>query len=790
MGIKVTRSWLESIISTTLSNNEIGETLTRAGLELDSLEQLRAGFSGVVTGRLAAVTEHSNADKLSVCSVDVGAAEMLSIVCGCSTVRVGMYVAVAKHGAILPGNFKIKKTKLRGEVSEGMLCSESELALPTTCSGILDLPECDLGIDLAAELGLEDTLFDFDVTPNRGDCLSLYGVARELVAFQGASFKVQEAMSLGSATVKSVAAVVQDKDACPVYNAYYISGLDATKKLPLKYRVYLDKISISSVNPLVDLANYLMFEQGQPFHIFDADKINGGLVVRYAVVGERIILLNGDDILLHKDTLVIADDDKVVAIAGIMGANNAAVDYGTKNIIVESAFFQPNVIAKTCRRYNLNSDAAYRFERGVDPARATELGNCLVAYILDIFSASFVASTTFSCLDELCANYRVSLEKSDITKLLGFRIDDDKVEDYLIKIGANFVATESSWSIVSPSYRFDLRLSVDYIEEILRYNGYDNIPEGSMLFEGAAMPAPSEVVLFATFIRNTMIVKGFFEVVSYSFISEIEYNDFSLSCAEMTLTNPISQNMSVMRASLLPGLVRSFSYNSKRQKNNIRLFEIGQCFNASGQSELNFAALLSGDRYVDSWDKKSDIVDFYDIKSIAQSLLSHLTLEIDFHCCNTDGFHPGQSASIIVMGQQCGVLGKIHPRVAARLGLEQNIFLLEMNLDLLDYKSKLQFSSYSRQPKVRRDLCLEVPDIVNYSDILTVISELNIDLLQDINLFDVYTIKNENSAKKDKKSLAIKLIFQHDTKTLFDEEVDKMIQRVIDALVTLNIHVR
>ena len=787
MGIKITRSWLDSVVDTNLTNAEIGDKLTSCGIEIDEIIDLKPDLSGVVTGYVQSVEQHPNADRLKVCQVAIGDQEVKNIVCGCSSVKAGIHVAVATIGAVLPGNFKIKKSKLRGIESEGMLCSLKELGVSEVSNGIVHLDNvAKLGLDIIKHLNLDDVVFDFDVTPNRGDCLSLKGLARELVAFSDACLKEEESYELttpkGTMPFKvNVAA----KDAAPIYSGAYLTNVNVLATNTNFVNDILTKLDVAKVVSPVDLANYLMFESGQPFHVFDADLIEGDITVRYAKKNEQVKVLTGACIDLDESVLVIADDKKILAIAGIIGADSVAVSENTKNIFVESAYFKADVVAKACRKYNLTSDSSFRFERGIDYENTIKICDKLVTLLLDSVGGNYEARVNFK--NDLPEQEPVKLTLASVKKVLGFEFTTNEIDVCLTKIGAEFTKDNDAWLIKSPSYRHDLNIEVDYIEELLRFRGYDNLPLHKLTVNHTPSGEYKSLADNVNHARASLMTLGLREVVTYSFIAEDDYAHFNDIDAALKLVNPISSNMEFMRSNLISGLLKSASYNFKRQKSNMRLFEIGQCFMVDGTTNDKLAALYLGDNSTNNWQDKSRRYNFFDVKGELEALLSSYAVDYSFRADEKLGFHPGQCANIISNGEICGFIAAIHPNVAKYYDLPEDIYVFEINNSMLNSMKEKHFMKYSKFPGIRRDLSLVLPEDAIYLDLEDAIWQAAKTLLQEIKLFDVYV---DSNMKKGQKSLAISLFFQHHTRTLQDDEVNVLMENITVNLKNMNIHVR
>lgn len=789
MGIQVTRQWLDTVVDTSLTNEAIGATLTQAGLELDTLTSLDPGCTGVLVGYVEAVEPHPNADRLRVCTVNIGAQEPLTIVCGCATVRADMFAAVATIGTTLPGGIRIKKSKLRGVYSQGMLCSGSELGLPGAQSGIVHLAATAvIGQDIVSHLGLDDTVMDFDITPNRGDCLSLHGVARELVAVSETTWKpIATESSLKEVELDSVVAV-SVPECVGIYSLSRIDGIQVSAESQQPFiRSILEKIGVGSVNSVVDIVNYMMFREGQPYHVFDADKVQGEITVRMSQAGESIALLQGGTVTLDDETVVIADAEKVLAIAGVMGGASSAVDENTTNILLETAYFTPTSVARTCRRYNLHSDSAYRFERGVDYGRLEGARCSAVLALLEEAGGRYLGHyKSANTIPKLPA---VSLSRVDISALLGITVTADEVEHVLNAIGATWEAQADCWLVSAPSWRHDLRIAADYIEEILRFIGFDRLSSQEMVSVSIASAPSADKQRALDTALDYLVSHGFHEIVSYSFISEAEWSLFAEPKQPLRLVNPISMQMSHMRTSLLPGLLKTLVYNQKRQKQQLRLCEIGQVFDQAGNTTLAIAGCLGGKKHKEDWQTADTAYSFYDVKGLVEGLLRQQGIYCEAKPAEVQGMHPGKTANLYAQdsGALLGFVGALHPEVYKALSIQGDVWVFSIEADFLRQSEVVPFKPYSKFPSVRRDLAIVLAANQTYADVLRAITMGKNATLQAVELFDYYT---GEKIKKDEKSLAISFIFQDHKKTLLDNEVNDVMGNIIKCLKQLNMYVR
>jgi len=789
MGIQVTRQWLDTIVDTPLTNEAIGAALTQAGLELDALTSLDPGCDGVVVGYVEAVDPHPNADKLRVCTVNVGEAEPLTIVCGCPTAQAGMFAAVATIGTTLPGGLRIKKSKLRGVHSCGMLCSASELGLPSEQSGILHLSaDSIIGQDIAVHLGLDDTVMDFDITPNRGDCLSLHGVARELIAVSTSTWKPDLSVPTLTETVLTLDVDIQVPDSVGAYSLSRIDGVQvATQSKQPLIRSILEKIGVGSVNSIVDVVNYTMFREGQPYHAFDADKVHGKITVRTSTEGESLVLLNGETISLDNDTIIIADAEKVLAIAGVMGGASSAVDEHTTNILLETAYFTPASVAKACRRYNLHSDSAYRFERGVDYGRFDSARACAIHALIQ--EAGGIYKGHYSSARTIAEVPAVYLHAAEIHAVLGITVSHDQVEHVLNAIGASWEAQSDCWVVHAPTWRHDLKIAVDYIEEIVRFIGFERLSTQEMVSVNLSSAPSLDKKAGLDQALGYLVSHGFHEIISYSFISEAEWALFAEPEEKLCLLNPISAHMSHMRTSLLPGLLKTVAHNQKRQKHQLRLCETGQVFDQAGNTRLAIAGCISGKKHKADWQVAEKAYSFYDAKGLVEGILRQRGIHCESKPVDIRGMHPGKTAGLYAQdsGEWLGFVGTLHPEVYKSLSVQGEVWVFSLQAAPLLQPRTIQYKPYSKFPSVRRDLSILLTADHTYEDVLQAITLAKNPHLQAVELFDYYT---GEKIKKDEKSLAISFIFQDHTKTLLDNEVNDVMDNIIEQLKQLNMYVR
>ena len=784
--MKFSEQWLREWVNPAVNTQQLAEQLTMAGLEVDAIEPVAAEFEHVVVGEVKEVTPHPDADKLRVCQVDVGQADLLGIVCGAANVAVGLKVPAALVGARLPGGLKIKKSKLRGVKSFGMLCSARELGMAEHADGLMVLSEdAPVGDDIRKYLGLDDVTIELGLTPNRGDCLSIAGIAREVAVLNQAdvSFPVSKSISIES--VDKFQVKLDAPEACPIYLGRIIRGIDNSVATPVWIQERLRRSGLRSLGPVVDVTNYVLLELGQPMHAFDLTKLDGGVTVRYAKLGEKLTLLDEQTISLDKQTLVIADQSKALALAGVMGGLDTAVQTTTTDIFLECAYFSPLAIAGKARQYGLHTDSSHRFERGVSPElqqtaieRATEL-------LLDIVGGKAGPVNKVLANDHLPVRPPVVLRLKRIEKVLGMSIPQQAVLDILRRLGMDIHQQTDGWQVTPPAFRFDIELEEDLIEEVGRIIGYDQLPnvrpQGSM-----AMQARSEAKLDTRRIRHYLVDQGYQEAITYSFVSPEIQALLAPADDVVSLSNPISSDMAAMRTSLWPGLVQAMQHNLNRQQNRISLFECGLRFiqqDSELKQEMMVAGLRSGDDLPEQWGVSSRRVDFFDIKSDVEALLglSAATDEFRFETASHPALHPGQSASVQRNGETIGYVGALHPQLARKLGLSQDVMLFEITLAGIQRTQIPVFHSLSKFPAIRRDLAVVLDQEISAQQLNDTIKLAAPESLTRVELFDVYTGEGIDSGRK---SLALGLTLQDLSRTLTDSEVDDVITKIVGKLQT------
>ncbi|WP_342146552.1 phenylalanine--tRNA ligase subunit beta [Rickettsiella endosymbiont of Aleochara curtula] len=777
--MKLSEQWLRTWVNPNLNVKQLAEQLTLAGLEVAGVHPVAGSFDKVVVGEVLSAAPHPDASRLQVCAVNVGAEQSLTIVCGAKNCRAGLKVAVAQVGAHLPQDILIKEAKLRGVVSQGMLCSSSELgfAEATQDSGILELPlDAPIGKDIREYLQLDDHCLDIHLTPNRGDCLSVQGLARDIAAITQQTMMHPSMVSQPAVIQDQIKINVESAEDCPHYAGRIIRNINTQAKTPLWMQERLRRSGVRSIHPVVDVTNYVMLEVGQPLHAFDLKQLTDEVNVRLAHPEESVTLLDGKNIVLDGNTLVIADKNQVQAIAGVMGAAHSAVSDETQDVFLESAYFSPARLAGRARQYGLSSDSAYRFERGVDPAITVSALERATQLLFEIVGGQVGPITHVQAATKPLAS--IKFRPAHLKKFLGFSLDEEKIATIFASLGIHVQhkATEE-WQVTPPTWRFDLSLAVDLIEELARIQGYQHIPVKLPNTPLTFLPQP-ETQLSLTRLQDLLIARGYRETINYSFTAPKLQQSIVPHLEALSLLNPISSELSVMRTSLWPGLLNSLRYNQQRQQLSCRLFESGVCFhNHSGKLEQQeyLAAVASGECLPEQWGVASTPLDFFSMKSDLEALLS-LTAknDIQFVPGTHPALHPGQSSDLQQAGKIIGYFGALHPKIITELDLIGPIYCFELKTSAISQRHLPQFKAYSKFPMVRRDISFWVDDKYPASTILQAVKHESGECLHQSFLFDVYFAEQEPQ----KRSLALALCWQHPTRTLVDVEVDELMQKV------------
>ncbi len=780
--MQVSEAWLRQYVNPSITTEELVSQLTMAGLEIDAVEPAAAEFNKVVVAEVVSTLPHENADKLKVCQVNVGS-ETLQIVCGAANVREGLKVPAALIGAVLPGNFKIKKSKLRGVESFGMLCSEKELGLAADASGLMELAsDAPVGKDMREYLSLEDQVLELDLTPNRADCLSVEGVAREIAVLNEMDWQSVDFQPVAVNHQQTLDVKIEVDSICPRYLGRLIHGVNPKAETPLWMQERLRRSGLRSLGAVVDITNYVLLELGQPLHAFDADKIQGSIQVRKSQNNEKLALLNDQTIELDGEAVVIADDENALAFAGVMGGQPSSVTESTTDIFLECAYFSPVSIAGKARQFGLHTDSSHRFERGVDfslQSRAIERASQL---IVDVAGGSAGPINEVVIEENLPERSTVLLRKERIKKLLSVEIADEQVVKIFQRLGMVVESVEQGWNITPPGWRFDITIEADLIEELARIFGYNNIPNNSLLMRSELVKT-EETILPVDRIEDFFVDRGYQEAITYSFVDEEIQQLIAPNDTFIRISNPISSELSVMRTTLWCGLLNAALYNNKRQQERIRLFESGLRFiQVEGETvqQKMIAGLILGDIDNEHWAEKNRKVDFFDLKGDLEALFQRTGYSFKFVKADNPALHPGQSADMLgINNEKVGQLGMLHPTLEKKLGFNTPVFLFEMQLDEISDRKLPAFKPLSKFPSVKRDLALIVNESVSAEDLINTIIQSGGETVQDVQVFDVY---RGSSVEKGFKSMALSLVLQDDKQTLTDLEIDAIFSSMLEKL--------
>ncbi len=773
--MQFSENWLRSYVKTSLDSDALNHVMIMAGLDVDDSHPLGASFSHVVVGEIVAVKKHPDADRLQVCDVNIGD-KTLQIVCGASNARQGIKVACALVGAKLP-SIDIKEAKVRGVESFGMLCSLKELGLAEEADGILEL-NLDLknGTDLRIALDLNDQITTLKLTPNRSDCLSVWGVAREVAAISTSSLSpiAYEVNPIKQSEKKNV--VVEEKSACPRYCGRIIKNVDNTKLLPDWMTSRLERSNIKSISPIVDITNYVLLEIGQPLHAFDHDKLQGDVVIRFAKPEESIHLLNDTKIKLSKKDLVIADNSGAIAFAGVMGGMPSSVTDSTQSIFLESAFFDPIVIAGKARAYNLSTDSSYRFERGVDFANTRHALERATSLIIEYCGGE--AGEITEVLNALPKRNEIHLRLKKLNAILGIEVPSQDVERIFMQLGFEVNKTIEGFKVTPPSYRFDIAIEEDLIEEVVRLYGYDKIPSHHPVSHQAMLPTSGT---YHRSLKEALTSRGFYEVVTYSFIEDEIEKSLHGNPSPIQLQNPIASQMSTMRSSLWGSHLEVLTYNLNRQVSRLNIFEIAQTFHGAKKDFVEtevISGLSYGSFMPEQWADKIRDIDFYDIKAHVEALTSK-SLTFKRSDKTPLALHPGQSAEVFLEGQSIGWVGKLHPKWQQHFSLPKAPFIFELKIEKLLEDKAFKYEEISKFLPVRRDIAVVVDDSVEVDSILDAVYKAKIPFLNRIALFDLYQGKG---IAENKKSVAFLILMQDTSKTLVDSEADSSVSKIVELL--------
>lgn len=780
----VSKSWLADYLDINVSSKVLCDKLTALGLEVEGIETAAPPFSGVVVGKVVALEKHPDADKLRVARVDIGTDEALQIVCGAPNVAVDMFAPVATVGAVLPGNFKIKASKLRGVESHGMLCSKSELGLAEEAAGLLALPPTlTIGEDIRQALDLDDEIIEIGLTPNRGDCMSILGVARELAVALQTDIKTKTIAAVNG-NGESPSVELSAPKACPYYIARTISGIDNQAKSPLWLTERLRRAGVRSLSPVVDVTNYVMLELGTPMHAFNAAAIDGGIQVRLAKTDESLTLLDGKALSLDDDMLVIADDKKAIALAGIMGGANSVIDEKTTDIVLEAAWFAPKAIAGRARRIGFHTDASQRFERGVDYRLQDQAIELATRLIIDICGGTAHKTQAVCHEGQLPKRPAITLVGKQINALLGLRLPKKAISDILTRLGMTVCEQEkNTYQVSAPSYRFDVAIAEDLIEELARVWGYDKVPVAAVNMQKLANQAKQDLTP-RRLLHHLLVDMGYHEAITYSFIDEKLAAMLSDTTDTVKLLNPLSAELSVMRTSLLPSLAKALSYNVNRQQYNVRLYEFGHGYrqnNRQLQHSEKLTGIATGYVHPMQWGFRERQIDFFDVKGDIEQIFNQLNVLADISYTRSEKpfLHPGQSAEVHYQGKSIGFVGALHPNVQKKLDIDTRVLAFELDIATISHDRLVVAESLSKYPEIRRDISVLMAQGHQAADIVTAIHGVSDKLITDVKLFDVYIGRN---IPKNTKSMAIAIYLQDKNKTLTDEQADTVVNKITTLL--------
>ena len=776
----ISEQWLRTWVSPQVTTDALSHKLTMIGLEVDSIAGAAETFSGVVVAQIIAAEQHPDADKLRVCTVNAGD-ETVQIVCGAPNARAGLIAPLAKVGAVLPGDFKIKKAKLRGVESQGMLCAGAELTISEDNDGLMELPaDAPIGADIREYLSLDDQVIELGLTPNRADCLSVRGIARDVAVAFDETLNETAIAPVESTIADTFPVAIEATAKCPRYLGRVIKNVDLSRPTPDYMRERLERAGLRSIDAAVDVTNYVLLELGQPLHAFDLDQLNGGIVVRECKPDEVLTLLDGTEQALEPGTLVIADHTQPLALAGIMGGADSGVSESTTNLFLESAFFTPELMAGRARSYGLHTDASHRYERGVDFQLQREAMERATQLFIDAVGGEAGPVTEVVSDADLPVNEAVLLREAQIEKLLGIKIDRVEVERILEGLGFWVVGHQQGWLCTAPSWRFDMGLEVDLIEELARIIGFDAIPSQPIKANLIPLAVP-ETARALRLAKNDLVARGYFEAVTFSFVAPELQAHFDPELSPIALKNPISADLAVMRTSLIPGLLKAIAHNASRQQSRVKLFETGLKFMpGEGTEQIPMLAIaVSGLRDLEGWSTDKTAADFFDVKGTVEGLLANLGDRLTFEASVFPGLHDGQSAAILVDGKSVGRIGAVHPTVRKVMGIPANTVVAEVLQSVVNEVAMPAYDDISKYPETRRDLALVADKSAASAEVLSTIRKAAGSLLTKLDLFDVY---EGAGLAEGKKSLAIGLTFQDQSRTLDESEVSSAVDQVLDSL--------
>jgi phenylalanyl-tRNA synthetase beta chain len=778
--MKFSENWLRTRVNPDLSSEALGHLLTMAGLEVEGLESVAPAFTNVVVGEVLEVVKHPNADRLNVCQVNVGEAAPLNIVCGAANVAVGVKVPCARIGAVLPGDFVIKQAKVRNVESFGMLCAEKELGLAEQSEGLWLLPgDAPVGKTLREYLELDDKLFTLKLTPNRSDCSGMVGIAREVAALTGSELEPLDIQTQPITLSEQLPVKVLDATACPLYCGRLVRSVNAATATPDWMLRRLKRSGLRGISAVVDITNYVMLEMGQPMHAFDVARLSGGITVRRARKGEALTLLNEQNVILDEEVLVIADDVRVLALAGIMGGQGSGVETTTRDVFLESAFFHPDAIVGRARRFGLATDSSFRFERGVDFAATRQALERATQLLLEICGGN--TGPISEVVGQLPVRAPIALRRSRVARVLGIELDSQQIATLFKRLQFDFTANGDDFRVTPPSFRFDLSIEADLIEELARLHGYDHIP--ALAPQAALTILPySELQRPLAHIQKSLVARDYQEIVSYSFLEAQVERDLCGNQHPVALQNPIASNLAVMRSSLIGGLVGALRFNLNRKQPRVRLFEVGACFAKADNGYVQtqrLSGLCHGEAQPEQWGVTARPVDFFDAKADVEAMFA--PRELRFVAAIHPALHPGRSAQIFCGEQMVGWIGELHPHWQQQYDIAQACVWFEVELGALTQARVPLLSEIPKFLPVRRDLAVLVNEDVTVQTLLDAMQGLSVPYLAELALFDVYRGKGVVQGKK---SVAFRVLLQDTHKTLTESEIEPSIAQLVAVLQT------
>lgn len=785
--MKFSELWLREWVNPGITSKALYEQIAMAGLEIEGVESVAKSFHGVIIGEVTECIRHAKADKLNVAKVNIGNENLLNIVCGASNCRAGIKVAVATIGATMPGNLKIKATKLRGELSEGMLCSSIELGISQEHEGIVELPKnAPIGKDIRDYLQLNDNTIEIKVTPNRADCLGIIGIARDISAFYKMELTQPNIRAISTTINSSLPIDVHVPQACPRYLGRVVKGINIKSASPLWMREKLRRSGIQPTNAVINITNYVLLELGQPIDAFDLKQIEGGIIVRMAEEGETLRIAGDKKASLNTTTLVIADYKKILAIAGICGGQHSTVNNETQDVLIGCAFFSPLYMIGHARSYGLQTDASYRYERGVDPCLQYKAIDRAISLLLDICNGQAGPIIDITNQEELPKPAIIDLRRIKLDHVLGHKIPSKTVSSILHHLGFKFIEKHDTWFVIAPSWRFDIKLEEDLVEEVARVYGYEHITRVPIR-TNLITTKHTETNLKLERVKTLLVDHGFQEAITYSFVNPKIQILLHPSETSLALPNPISTEMSVMRLSLWTGLLSAVVYNQKRQQSRLRLFESGLRFvpdttiNLGIRQDMIIAGVMTGNTHDEHWDLDSKPVDFYDLKGEIESIieLTGRLSEVQFLAKMNPALHPGQSAAIYLNETHIGFMGVIHPAIESKLHLNSRTLVFELEWEKFASYPVPQARKISRFQANRRDIAVVVAENIAAEDILIACKKIDLNQIVEVKLFDVY---RGNGVPYGYKSLAIGLVLQDITGTLEEEEIAATVAKCVETL--------